>query len=159
MCKRIDRSLDVPFRFSSYSLQYSGGQATEGQGGFYGSGGARAAFKPSTTQDEALEQDGDDKGATLFLALAADVQRVSLTMKEVQTLESLLSSSSSSSSTEEETVDSKSIEVRQSIKKLMTAPEFSESLLRLEVQGQPVWGLSSAEREMIVLAREKVNEC
>jgi hypothetical protein len=29
----------------------------------------------------------------------------------------------------------------------------------LEVQGSPVWGLSSEERELIIHAREKVNEC
>lgn len=27
------------------------------------------------------------------------------------------------------------------------------------VQGEPVWGLSSAERDLIRLAREKMNNC
>lgn len=29
----------------------------------------------------------------------------------------------------------------------------------LIVQGEPVWGLSSAERDLIRLAREKMNNC
>ena len=73
-------------------------------------------------------------------------------MKEVDMLDSLLMS-------EGDAVTSKSIELKASIKKLMTAPDFIESLNRLELEGEPVWGLSSEEREMIMMAREKVNEC
>lgn len=51
------------------------------------------------------------------------------------------------------------LQLKASIKKLMTAPEIVEALNRLEIQGEPVWGLSTDEREMIVLAREKFNEC
>ena len=32
-------------------------------------------------------------------------------------------------------------------------------LNRLEVDGEPVWGLSSDERDLVQYAREKVNEC
>ena len=41
----------------------------------------------------------------------------------------------------------------------MTAPEFLECLKNLEFQGKPIKGLSSEEREMVMLAREKVNKC
>ena len=51
------------------------------------------------------------------------------------------------------------IEVKAHIKKLMTHPDTMELLDRLQVQGKPVWGLSTDERELIMLAREKVNEC
>lgn len=51
------------------------------------------------------------------------------------------------------------IELKAQIKKLMTSPEVSEALDRLEIQGEPVWGLSTEEREMIVMCREKIKEC
>ena len=89
---------------------------------------------------------------TELLALAADVEKIDVTMKELEVLESLLSSE------ETNKVTSKSIELRQNIKKLMTSPEFLDSLNRLEVNGQPIWGLNSDEREMITLAREKVTK-
>jgi glutamine amidotransferase PdxT len=89
---------------------------------------------------------------TELLALAADVEKINHTMKELETLESLLLAG------QKDEVSGKSIELRQSIKKLMTAPAFLESLNRLEVNGQPIWGLSTDEREMITLAREKVTK-
>jgi hypothetical protein len=52
----------------------------------------------------------------------------------------------------------KQVELKASINKLLTAPEFLKCLNNLEVQGEPVGGLSSEEREMVVLAREKVNK-
>ena len=75
-------------------------------------------------------------------------------MDELEVLESLLRHEG-----DEGVTTSKSIELKSAIKKLMTAPEVLEALNRLEIQGEPVWGLSSEEREMIMLAREKVNEC
>lgn len=41
----------------------------------------------------------------------------------------------------------------------MTSTEVLESLNRLEFDGSPVWGLSTNERALVELAREKVNEC
>ena len=41
----------------------------------------------------------------------------------------------------------------------MTAPDFIKSLSELEFKGEPTWGLSSDERELIIDARAKVNEC
>lgn len=87
-----------------------------------------------------------------MLALAHDVEKISATMQELETLESLLRSESDPTS-------AKTMELKSTIKKLMTAPDVLESLNRLEIQGEPVWGLSSEERELIMLAREKVNEC
>lgn len=90
-----------------------------------------------------------------MLALAADVQKITAVMGEVETLESLLESENKASKGE---VTGKSIEIKASIKKLVTSPEFMESLNRLEIQGEPVWGLSSEERELIIDARAKVLE-
>lgn len=61
-------------------LQYSGGQATEGQGGFYGSGGARA-IKSSDVETE---------GRQALLAYAADVEMISAVVDEVVKLETEL---------------------------------------------------------------------
>ena len=41
----------------------------------------------------------------------------------------------------------------------MTNSEVTKSLDRLELEGEPVWGLSSEERELVTLAREKMNDC
>ena len=98
-----------------------------------------------------------------MLAMAQDVHTVRLTMQELDLLESLLrneeESNAAKSSNSDGTVSSKSMEIKNSIKKLMTSTEFLESLNNLEVQGEPAWGLSCEEREMIILAREKVNAC
>ncbi|CAN0438802.1 unnamed protein product, partial [Ectocarpus sp. 12 AP-2014] len=32
-------------------------------------------------------------------------------------------------------------------------------LTRLEIKDQPVWGLTQEERELVKVAREKVNSC
>ena len=114
----------------------------QGQGGFYGSGGARV-IKSS---------DVDSEGRQALLAYAADV-KISAVMDELYALESELRDEG------EDSVSSKSLELKSSIKKLMTSPDVTEALDRLEIQGEPVWGLSTDEREMIVLAREKMNEC
>jgi hypothetical protein len=89
-----------------------------------------------------------------MLALAADVQKITAVMKELETLEGLLEAGEDATKTSK-----RSIELKSSIKKLMSQPDVLESLNRLEAQGAPVWGLSSNERELIITAREKVNEC
>ena len=55
-------------------------------------------------------------------------------------------------------VTGRTIEIRSSIKKLVTSPEFTESLNRLEMEGEPIWGLSGEERDLIMDARRKVND-
>ena len=98
--------------------QYSGGQAQVGQGGFYGSGGARAM-----SPEEVLEQTKQDD-RNVMLALAQDVDHIRNVMEELETLERLLEGETS--------VSNKSIEIKNSIKKLMTAPDVLESLNNLE---------------------------
>ena len=87
-----------------------------------------------------------------MLALAGDVQTLTSTMQEVELLQHKLEK-------EESEISPQAIELRSTIKKLLTSPSFMECLNRLEVKGEPVWGLSSAERELIIQAREMVNEC
>jgi len=129
---------------SSENITYSGGQATEGQGGYYGSGGSRKDLTPEAEHRPEM------------LALAADVQNIQAVMTEVETLEGLLESERDENNGE---ITGRSIELRSTIKKLMTSPEVMDCLSRLEIQGEPVWGLSSDERDLIKAAREKVNGC
>jgi len=129
-------------------IQYSGGQASEGQGGFYGSGGAR---HPDGGKADAYDSDAEESRSKM-LALAADVNKIRQVMDEYTVFESLLAA-------EDSDISNKSIELKSAIKKLMTAPEVLNALNRLEIQGEPVWGLSTEERELIVTAREIVNEC
>mmetsp|Transcript_5318 Transcript_5318/g.7659 ORF Transcript_5318/g.7659 Transcript_5318/m.7659 type:complete len:147 (-) Transcript_5318:183-623(-) len=137
----VARYSRLHFARSLTSITYSGGQAIEGQGGFYGSGGARVALDKEALGNKTSE----------LLALAGDVERVSFTMRELEKMESRFEEES------KEGHSSKNFELRNSIKKMMTTSEFLESLSRLEIKGEPVWGLSESEREMIILAREKVN--
>mmetsp|Transcript_32732 Transcript_32732/g.54073 ORF Transcript_32732/g.54073 Transcript_32732/m.54073 type:complete len:154 (-) Transcript_32732:163-624(-) len=147
MLSNVVRRMRVPPRsavaFSSYAgnITYSGGQATEGQGGYYGSGGARVLDNPTNT--ESVTHD--------LLALSADVDKVTSVMQDLHGLETLLDGESADG------ISGKNIEYRNNIKKLMTTGDFLESLSRLEVKGEPAWGLSESEREMIIFAREKVN--
>jgi len=123
-------------------ITYSGGQAFEGQGGFYGSGGSRAKLDQEILGKQSL---------TIFLAMACDVECVSLTIKELNQMENLLRDES------EKLTLGRNIELRNKMKKMMTAEEFLKSLSQLEIKGQPVWGLSQSEREMIILAQDKVS--
>ena len=92
-----------------------------------------------------------------MLALAADVTNITNTMKEVENLEQLLLEATEDKTNNE--ITGKTIEIKSKIKKACTNPEFMESLNRLEMNGEPIWGLSGDERDMIVNARCKVNEC
>ena len=94
-----------------------------------------------------------------MLALAADVEKITQTMNEVISLEELLGELSSSDTSSSTPPTSKTIEIKSKMKKICTHPEFVECLNRLEIDGEPVWGLSSEERNLIIDARRKVNNC
>ena len=64
-------------RFNS-NVTYSGGHASEGQGGFYGSGGSRAALTPSA------------KHRPDAVAHAADVAQLVRVVEEIEKVESLI---------------------------------------------------------------------
>ena len=132
------------FSSSAYgeSITYSGGQASEGQGGFYGSGGARVSKIETEHKPE-------------MVALAADVENLTLVMQEIYKLEEVLEEEKEGNSG----VTGKSLEISSKIKKIMTSSDVMDCLNRLEVEGEPVWGLSSEERDLVHAARQKVNEC
>ena len=88
-----------------------------------------------------------------MLALAADVEYITNVMNQYESFHELIQNGGDD--------NKNSIEIKSKIKKLMTSSDVTDCLNRLvDIQnGQPVWGLSTSEREIIMLAREKVNEC
>eukprot|EP00581_Thalassiosira_minuscula_P014870 CAMPEP_0183726166 /NCGR_PEP_ID=MMETSP0737-20130205/22605_1 /TAXON_ID=385413 /ORGANISM="Thalassiosira miniscula, Strain CCMP1093" /LENGTH=162 /DNA_ID=CAMNT_0025957425 /DNA_START=133 /DNA_END=618 /DNA_ORIENTATION=- len=105
------------------SITYSGGQASEGQGGFYGSGGARASKLETEHRPE-------------MVALAADVENLTLVMEEIDKLDSMLEEEKENAGS---SVTGKSLEISSKIKKIMTSVDVMDCLNRLEVEGEPVW--------------------
>ena len=126
--------LKVKKNFSD-SVTYSGGQATSGQGGYYGSGGSRVSTGKVPHHPE-------------LLASQKDIQELAQILAAVDSLETELLAIGSG-------VNSKRIEIKAKIKKQISNPQVRGILDRLEVKGQPVWGLSSKERDLVRLAKEK----
>lgn len=122
-------------RCFSDSITYSGGQANEGQGGFYGSGGSRVVSNKPQHHPEALAQQ-------------VDVQTLSSIMAEVELLENELLPFGNN-------VTSRTIEIKARIKKTISTPKVRDLLNRLEIKGEPVWGLSRAERELVKKVKQK----
>jgi len=121
-------------------MSHSGGHALNGQGGYYGSGGSRAALtKTSVHRPEAV-------------AHAEDVSALHSLIPQIEKMESMLHGYG-------DTVDMKTIELKSSLKKLVTQPKVMDVLSKLEFKGEPVWGLSEQERELVQYVRRKVNEC
>ncbi|KAG5175425.1 hypothetical protein JKP88DRAFT_228811 [Tribonema minus] len=126
---------------SSYSgdnVTYSGGQ--EGtQGGFYGSGGARSKAAPNLHhRPEAV-------------ASQEDIERLKAVMEDVMGMESELAKANS--------LNARTIEIKGNLKKTLSSPAMMELLNRLEIQSEPVWGLTQKERDLVRSARRKVNTC
>ena len=82
------------------------------------------------------------------LARQVDVSKLSSIWAEVETLETELQSLGSSPS-------SRSIEIKARIKKTISNPSVRELLQRLEIKGEPVWGLSSSERDLVRAVKSK----
>lgn len=100
----------------SFGVTYSGGHASVGQGGFYGSGGARALKVAAEQADGAV-------------AAAEDVELMKDLMAKVSAMDAAAA------------------------KEAMGASDAAALLERLEFGGQPVWGLTLAERDMVTAAR------
>jgi hypothetical protein len=90
-----------------------------------------------------------------MVALAADVENLTLVMEEIYNLEQKLEEEKKGN----KVVTGKSLEISARIKKIMTSSDVMDCINRLEVEGEPVWGLSSEERDLVHAARQKVNEC
>jgi hypothetical protein len=54
-------------------------------------------------------------------------------------------------------VTSRSIELKARVAKLASSKQMNEILKRLEIKGEPVWGLSTKERELVRAARARYN--
>lgn len=137
-CLLVRASRRAPGARALTSITYSGGQASEGQGGFYGSGGARAKTKPTEWNSKAVAE-------------AKDIQRLESLMEEVSKIDDIIAGG--------ESLSPKVIENKQAMKKLLTSPSTTELLDRLEIGGQPIWGLSQRERILVKEARKKALNC
>lgn len=82
------------------------------------------------------------------MARTADVAELTKIMTEIDGLEQELRSLGS-------TVNTRSIEIKTRIKKTISNPRVREMLNRLEIKGEPVWGLSSKERDLVRAAKIK----
>jgi len=134
------------------SITYSGGHAAHGQGGYYGSGGARAKAEEEAEKDITQEQ------RNKMLAITTDVTTIQTVLEQISLMEDHMREEMLESKGE---VTGKSLEIRGKMKHLVSSKEFLERLERLEVEGGagPKWGLSSKEYALVVEAREKVNSC
>lgn len=120
---------------SGGSITYSGGQANQGQGGFYGSGGSRVEKKKQEFHPEAKANLDDIKSLQQIMS---DVEQMELDLATYGT-----------------EVNSKTIELKARIKKTIANPIVKSLLNRLEIKGEPVWGLSSKERDLVRAAKQK----
>ena len=82
------------------------------------------------------------------MARTADVAELTKIMTEIDGLEQELRSLGN-------TVNTRSIEIKTRIKKTISNPKVREMLNRLEIKGEPVWGLSSKERDLVRAAKIK----
>ena len=121
--------------YGSDSITYSGGHASQGQGGFYGSGGSRLVK-------------GEQKFAPEFRASKDDIVSLQNVMSDVDSLELQLAKHG-------DVVNSTTIELKSKIKKTLHTPKVRALLNRLEIKGEPVWGLSISERELVKAAKAK----
>ena len=134
--RRAARTTQPLARSYAPSITYSGGPASEGQGGFYGSGGARVAKGPVSWDTKAV-------------ASSEAISTLTGLMEEAFKLEETIRSG--------DDLDDAVIEAKGALKKLMTGDEVTELLEGLEMGGEPVWGLSTKERHLVREAKEKIH--
>mmetsp|Transcript_22570 Transcript_22570/g.36489 ORF Transcript_22570/g.36489 Transcript_22570/m.36489 type:complete len:176 (-) Transcript_22570:339-866(-) len=135
----VSRSTYIP---DINNITYSGGQATTGQGGFYGSGATRAAA-------QARDRFEQRAGA---LAALEDVAQLRALMDQVEALDADLRA-------QEEQGSPRAVQTRATLKKLLTSARTTELMKRLMMNGQPVWGLTQSERELVRSVQEAINSC
>jgi len=138
--KRLTSVAIRAFYDAAGSVTYSGGQKDPTpQDGFYVS--VHPGFNSSVNHENHRPE---------MIAMESDVYVVTQIMDEVRLLEELLE--------EQDTIES-SLATRGRIKKLVTSHPFVDSLSRLEcARGEPIWGLSMIERDMVSDARNKVDQ-
>jgi hypothetical protein len=82
------------------------------------------------------------------IARQADISGLAQIMQEIETMEQELRTLGN-------VVNSRTIEIKTKIKKSISNPKVREMLNRLEIKGEPVWGLSSKERDLVRAAKQK----
>ena len=137
---RLLRARAPPRAAAAYSnsITYSGGQASVGQGGFYGSGGARCTKRKTEWNASAV-------------ASAEKVASLAEIMDQAYALRETITAA--------DPVSEAAIESKASLKKLMTSPATVKVIDCLEVKNEPVWGLTQAERSLVREAREMSLNC
>ena len=138
MPRFVSLFLRVSRRSFSDSISYSGGQATVGQGGFYGSGGNRKLDSQTAHKPEAIAHLEDVDTLRSVMNDVSDVMREisELADKDVERM----------------------IALKSKRRKMIHNKEVSEIISRLHFGGEPVWGLSVNERELVTAARRAVEE-
>lgn len=122
-------------RSFSDSVTYSGGQASAGQGGFYGSGGSRVKSAPEHRPEAQAKK--------------RDIDEARVLMDEILDIEGKLLAMGNSAVTTE------SMALKSELNKKARSPKVKELLGRLEIRGEPVWGLDISEREIVRDLRAK----
>ena len=132
---RLAMRLRVAGRWRPYSdsITYSGGQASVGQGGFYGSGGARLRKTDTEWNERAV-------------ASVETIESLVGIMAEARALDEAIAGG--------DPLSEHVIERKAALKKLMTASDTLRCIEALEMGGEPVWGLSQSERALVKEARE-----
>ena len=85
-------------------------------------------------------------------AAVEDISRLQDTMLQVTEMEKELAALGGA-------VSGRSIELKGSIKKKLSSPAFLKLLNKLEINNEPVWGLTQDERSLVKSAREKSRTC
>eukprot|EP00975_Prorocentrum_lima_P040575 8519044-Prorocentrum_lima.AAC.1 len=78
------------------------------------------------------------------------MERLEEIMNEVEELET-------AAVAEEGSLNDVLLQNKAAVKELVTSSEMTNLLSRLEMNGQPKWGLSTREREIVKSAREKID--
>lgn len=123
-------------RSFSQSITYSGGQASVGQGGFYGSGGARCKKEGFDHQEGAV----------------ASVEAIQSLTEIMDQAHALLETINGADPLSEKVIENKAM-----LRKLMTASTTVDFIEALEMGGEPVWGLTQKERSLVKEAREMMS--
>jgi len=75
-------------------------------------------------------------------------------MSDIEVLEDQLATSIGNHGS---SINEQSIELKAALRRKASGQQISTLLKRLEINGEPRWGLSASEREVVVNAREKFN--
>jgi len=84
-----------------------------------------------------------------------DIAQLTQVMEKIIDLEDQLAAANNSSGS---SINERVIEIKASLRRKTTGPVMQQLLERLEINGQPRWGLSTSERQLVHQAREMLNK-